>query len=229
MAFHTAYDALDDAALLAAVLAREPAAWPTLFARYERLIGACIRRVLHRFQARHGADDVEEILSQTALLLIQDDYRKLRAFDPRRGCKLSTWLGLIASHAAHDALRRRGPLASEARVSLDGAPESIDSIRELRALIDPGPSPEAALARREELRQLERALAELGATDRLFAHYYFAEELPPEEIARLMDISLATVYSRKHKLREKLQRLLGEGGEPGGATVGPGKERAGSA
>src|SRR4030095_3207082 len=81
MALRNAYDALGEAELVAAVLAGEPAAWPTFFARYERLIISCIRKVLFRYHAHHNEEDLEDLVSATALNLVKDDYKKLRTFD----------------------------------------------------------------------------------------------------------------------------------------------------
>ena len=40
--------------------------------------------------------------------------------------------------------------------------------------------------------------------------YYYIQELEPEVIARLMSISVNTVYSRKNKIREKLRIIVGK-------------------
>ena len=75
---------LTDEALVAAVLASQPGAWAAFFARFERLINSCIRRVLLRYGAFHGQEDIEDLVSTTALNLVKDDYKKLRAFDATR-------------------------------------------------------------------------------------------------------------------------------------------------
>src|SRR5207249_6655141 len=98
MALRNAYDALGEAELVKAVLAGEPAAWPSFFARYERLIISCIRKVLYRYRAHHNEEDLEDLVSSTALNLVKDDYKKLRAYDQTRGYKLSSWVGLIATN-----------------------------------------------------------------------------------------------------------------------------------
>jgi RNA polymerase sigma-70 factor (ECF subfamily) len=119
VALRNAYDALCDEELVKAVLAREPAAWPTFFAKYERLVVSCIRKVMRRWGAPFNDEDIEDLVSATALNIVKDDYKKLRAFDPSRGYKLSSWIGLIATNSAHDALRRRGPTEVWSAVALD--------------------------------------------------------------------------------------------------------------
>src|SRR5262245_25171057 len=196
MALRNAYDALAEPDLVKAVLAGEPAAWPTFYARYERLVIACIRKVLHRYHAHYNEEDLEDIISTTALNVVKDDYKKLRAFDATRGYKLSSWIGLIATNTAHDALRRRTPVESGLGTSIDDEDHGIDP---------PAESEQAdqALERRDRAALLARAVAQLGESDRLFVEYYFESEMDPEDIARLMGISINTVYSRKNKVREK--------------------------
>lgn len=201
MAIRNAYDALPEAELVAAVLASEPAAWPTFFARYERLIIACIRKVLRRYHAAHNEEDIEDLISSTALNIVKDDYKKLRAFDATRGYKLSSWIGLIATNTAHDGLRRRSPLESGHARSLDDEESGHEPAAE-------GESADQALERRDRAAILRNAIAQLGPSDQLFVEYYFQNEMDPEDISRIMGISVNTVYSRKNKVREKLKRIL---------------------
>jgi len=85
VALRNAYDALSDDELVQAVLQREPAAWPTFFAKYERLVISCIRKVMRRYGAAFNEEDLEDLVSATALNIVKDDYKKLRAFDSQTG------------------------------------------------------------------------------------------------------------------------------------------------
>ncbi len=198
MPVRNVYDDMDEAELVAAVLAGEAAAWPAFFSRYERLIISCVRKVLLRYGAYHSEEDIEDLVSATALNMVKDDYRKLRAFDPTRGYKLSSWIGLLATNTAHDALRQRPPrsvsLEAEEGAGHDVPAEEVD--------------PAERVLREQQARRLEEAVAQLSPTEQLFVRYYFEDELEPEQIAELMQISVNTVYSRKNKVREKLRRIV---------------------
>jgi RNA polymerase sigma-70 factor (ECF subfamily) len=191
-------DTADDIVLVRAVLASEPWAWPAFMVRFERLIVSCIRKALGCYGARAPAEELEDLISAVCFNLVKDDYRKLRLFDPDRGYRLSSWVGLIATNTVIDALRRRDPR----HLSLDdpGAP-ALD-------VPTPARGPHELLEGAEEVRALERALAELSPSDRLFLEYTLDYELDPTVIARQMRIAVATVYSRKNKLREKLRRIV---------------------
>jgi RNA polymerase sigma-70 factor, ECF subfamily len=214
VAVRNAYDALSDEELVQAVLAREPAAWPTFFAKYERLVVSCIRKVMRRYGAAFNDEDIEDLVSATALNIVKDDYKKLRAFDPARGYKLSSWIGLIATNSAHDALRRRAPTEVWTATALDDTAP-------VPPLQSEAPLASETLEAEDEARVLRAAIAELSPSDRLFMDYYYVQELEPEVIARLMAISVNTVYSRKNKIREKLRMIV--------SKAQPGRTRKGEA
>jgi RNA polymerase sigma-70 factor (ECF subfamily) len=201
--------------LLAAVLCRAPSSWEAFQRRYERLMLSCIRKVLYRYTALHTDADVEDMLSSTCVNLIKNDFHKLRAFDVSRGYKLSSWVGLIATNTAHDALRGREPMHD----SLEARAE--DSAR--FAPVDDQPAPDEELEERERWQTLQRAMTQLSADDRAFLVMCYADELAPEDIAGRLGIALNTVYSRKNKIREKLRRVvqtLGGGEDSLPARVG---------
>ena len=161
---------------------------------------------MRRYGAAFNDEDIEDLVSATALNIVKDDYKKLRAFDATRGYKLSSWIGLIATNSAHDALRRRAPTETWSAVALDDtAPVQLESEAELVS---------DTLEAEDQARELRAAIAELTPAERLFMDYYYVQELEPEVIARLMSISINTVYSRKNKIREKLRIIVTE---PGGA------------
>jgi len=189
--------------LLAAVLAQKPGAWAGFYKRYDRLIITCIKKVLHRYTALYGEEDIEDMVNTVCLNLVKDDFHKLRAFDPTRGYKLSSWVGLIATNTAHDALRRREPIHAR----LDAGHDRDDDAPPVQHA-DEGPLPGDSLETREQWDTLCAAMRELSASDQEFLTLYYAEELEPEEIARRLGISINTVYSRKNKVREKLRRIV---------------------
>lgn len=188
---------LEDELLLAGLLAEQADAWRALDERYSRLILSCISRVTVRFGSVRP-DDVEEIHATLLLELLANDKRKLRSFQPGRGTRLGTWLGMLATHAAWDFLRR---LRREPRA---------DGLEALEAVSAETPDPSDLTLLRERARLVEDIVARLSQRDREFVRLYYSEDLDPEDIARRMGISVKTVYTRKHKLQGRLQSLLSE-------------------
>lgn len=118
---------------------------------------------------------------------------------------LSTWLTRIIVNESLGRLRsqrrRRESLESEG-VAL------LDTYRERLAQASAEPAPDATLAR-EQLRQLiERAVSDLPDGFRSVFVLREIEELSIEETAEALDIPQATVKTRLHRARAKLQEAL---------------------
>ena len=186
---------LSDMALLQEVLGKDERAWRELLRRFRGLVFRCINKVALRHEARMHTEDVNEIYSEVCFNLLRDNMRKLRAYDPERGSKLGTWLGLIAMNTAYDYLRasRRRPILDK----LENAPER------------PTPEPSALeeLMEKERWRYLAALMQDFSDKDRRFVELYYGQGLLPEEVAAAMAISVKTVYSKKNKLRNKLEAM----------------------
>ncbi len=189
------YRELADGPLLEAVLGKDEDAWCELIRRYRALVFRCITKVAAKYDAVLSNEDANEIFGDMCFNLLRDDMRKLRAYDPARGAKLGSWLGLLAINTAYDYLRQtsRRPLLDRLDGTLDRAGE--------------GPSALDAILERERWEYLNALLADFSARDRRFVELYYVGGLMPDEVARAMGISVKTVYSKKNKLRTKLLAL----------------------
>jgi RNA polymerase sigma-70 factor (ECF subfamily) len=193
------YRTLTDQALLPLVLARDEQAWTELVRRYRGLIYRCITKVTAKYGRRISQDDVNEIFADVCVNLLVDDMRKLRAYDPARGSKLGTWLGLLAIHTAYDHLRVTCRRPSTDPLN-EGTCESVDGSM----------SPEDQVLRRERFSILSAMLGAFTERDRHFVELYFARGMAPEAIAHAMNISVKTVYSKKNKICTRLEALSQE-------------------
>ena len=52
------------------------------------------------------------------------------------------------------------------------------------------------------------ALQTFSEKDQTFVRLYYMDGLTPEEVAEEMQISVKTVYSKKHKIRSRLEQVL---------------------
>jgi len=185
-----------DIDLLRLTLRNQEKAWKELVRRYRSLVYRCITKVIGRYDAVLSSADADEIYGEVMMSLWRDDMRKLRAYDPRRGTKLSSWIGMIATNTSYDYLRgtARRPILDR----IDGDPE-IDSEEA---------SPLDGILSTERRSHLNEMLADYSDKDRAFVSLYYAQGLPAEEVAEEMNISIKTVYSKKHKLLARLQSTL---------------------
>jgi RNA polymerase sigma-70 factor (ECF subfamily) len=181
--------------LVDALVANDARAWREFQRRYDRLVMRCITKVTKRFSAV-SQEDVREIYAQLMLSLVSSHHAKLRAFDPTRGSRFSSYIGMLAIHCAYDWLRtmRREP--------------PKETLCEANDLSSDTPDPFEETAQQERANLAARMLESFSERDRTFAALYFGEGMDPVEIARSMKISVKTVYSKKHKIQSKLESIV---------------------
>lgn len=183
--------------LLRRVLRSEERAWAELLRRYRALIYRCITKVIGKYGPSMTNADVDEIFAEVLLNLLRDDMRKLRLYNPSRGTKLSSWIGMISINSTYDFLRTVGR-----RPVLDRIDGALDPHEESDR------TPLDTLIEKERWSALNGILTDFSDKDRTFLALYYAQGLEPEAVASQMSISLKTVYSKKHKIRAHLRRCI---------------------
>jgi RNA polymerase sigma-70 factor (ECF subfamily) len=192
-----------DEELIEGLVTNRPAAWAAFQNRYDRLIMRCITKVTRRFQSLVSTDDVREIYATLYVSLLANDKHKLRTFDPERGNRFSSWIGLLAINAAYDWLR-----------ALKREPQK-ECITEAMDLSCDTPDPFELTSEHERAKLAQRTLANFSEKDRTFAALYFGEGMDPQDIAEQMNISVKTVYSKKHKIQSRLESVMATHGVGG--------------
>lgn len=188
--------ACDERELLERMLARESRAWREFHRRYDRLVHRCIQKVTGRFTGVLSSEDVREIHAMFLFNLTTNDMRRLRRFEFERGNKLGSWLGMLAMNTAWDYLR---VVARQPR---------LGSLAEAEHLAAPFEDPYHSLLEKERWGVLNETLSSFSGKDRQFVRLYYVDGVSPEEIAEEMGISIKTVYSKKHKIRRRLEKVL---------------------
>ncbi len=189
-----AFDSDED--LIAGMLANDPPAWRAFQTRYDRLIMRCITKVTRRFASVVSQDDVREVYATLYVSLLGNSMHKLRSFDPERGNRFSSWIGLLAINAAYDYLR-----------TLKREPQKA-CITEAMELVCDLPDPFELTSEHERAKIAQETLEDFSEKDRTFAALYFGEGMDPQAIADKMNISVKTVYSKKHKIQSRLESVL---------------------
>lgn len=189
---------MEDPQLLAYALIGNEAAWNELLQRYQSLIYGCIVKVARRNLIQFTEQQRAEIYSDVCFNLLRNNMRKLRAFSPQRGTKLSSWIGMVAVNSTYDYLRTHFREPEQDPVELhsehpDASANALDVI--------------LAQEQKQHFAQLQN---NLPPREQQFLQLYLNEELPPEAIASTMQISLKTVYSKKAKIWHRLEALAEE-------------------
>jgi RNA polymerase sigma factor (sigma-70 family) len=191
----------EEVALLQALLAATKKVphdrlWSDFVQRYERLIISCVVKALRRYGATFSRDDLDDLVGDVWLVLLRDDMKKLRQYDATRGFRIASFLGLVATNATIDHLRARQAESTP----LDDVIEDYASLR--------AEAPRDVVEARQEAELARAALAQLSGEERAFVVDCFRDEVAPEELARSLGVTTNTVYSRKFKIREKLQKIV---------------------
>ncbi|MDB4962085.1 MAG: polymerase, sigma-24 subunit, subfamily [Myxococcales bacterium] len=186
-----------DRELLKFVLRSDARGWAELVRRFRPLIYRCITKVTLKYSPSLGSADLDEIYADVMMQLVRDDMHKLRIYNPARGTKLGSWIGMISVNAAYDFLRGAGR-----RPLLDKVDGNLDPHEECDR------TPLDLLIEKERWGHLNELLSDFTDKDRHFVELYYQRGMEADEIAAEMQISLKTVYSKKHKIRAHLVRCL---------------------
>jgi RNA polymerase sigma-70 factor (ECF subfamily) len=186
-----------DRELLKCVLRSDARGWNELVRRYRPLIYRCITKVTLKYAPSLSNADLDEIYADVMMQLVREDMHKLRIYNPARGTKLGSWIGMISINAAYDFLRSAGR-----RPMLDKIDGTVDPHEECDR------TPLDQLIEKERWEHLNGLLSEFSDKDRTFVELYYQKGMEADEIAAEMQISLKTVYSKKHKIRAHLVRCL---------------------
>jgi RNA polymerase sigma factor (sigma-70 family) len=176
-------------------------AWEEFVRTYADLIWNAIHRTFACYNFTYHREDAEDLFSSIFLSLIEDDFRKLRQFRGDNNCSLSTWLSVVAGRRTIDFMRQdKGYLTLE--------PKSEDSdIWE--TIADVGIPADTMLDGKQFRDLLAREVGLLVPRDRLIYHLIFARGCSAEETAKMLGISSDLVYSRKHRIIQRLKKISG--------------------
>lgn len=175
---------MSDEAILAACAAGDAAALGALFDRHH----AAVYRFVTRLTAVHP-DDVDDLVQATFLTVM----KSARKFGGRSAVR--TWIFGIAVNTVRREARSRGRRRRLA-LAVSGEPER------------PSASVHDVAARRQTLRRLEAALAELPEKLRVCFVMCQLEGVPGPEAARVLGLRSGTLYRRIHEARKRLRAAL---------------------
>jgi len=191
-----------DQDLLLRLTARDPDAWQAFVDRFTPLIQSQIRLILRRHKAWHAAArDPEDLYLAVVQSFLENDCRTLGQYQGR--CSLERWIRMTTTSRVVDMLRReRRDLSLEA--------EGDQGLSLLGRIRDTRPDAEQLCAERQRRDALRSLLASWPAEDRLLLSLTYGQEMPAERIACVMDLSREAVYTRRHRLLNRLRKALEE-------------------
>ena len=186
--------------LLRSCINGDKKAWDQFVEKYTDLVYHAIHKTVRRYCADFLYHDLEDIHNSIFLSLIEDDYRKLKQYQGLNGCTMASWLVVVVSNATVNFIKGDKTLNS-----LDDPLGEDKTLKDV--LPDLTPSVLDRIEKSEQAALLNELLEGLNANDRLFLKYYYEEELPPDEIAGIMNLTVSAIYSKKNRILEKLKKI----------------------
>jgi len=159
---------------------------------YETWFDPCLRWL----RALGIPDSDLEDVGQEVFVVVE---RKLHRFE---GDRVAAWLYRIAVRTASDHRRR----AWFRRLWGRGGHVQLDEVQ----CHAPGPGPAELLERAEAERQLDAVLASMSEKRRVAFSLFEFEGYTGEEIAALLDVPVATVWTRLHHARKEFVARVAE-------------------
>jgi RNA polymerase sigma-70 factor (ECF subfamily) len=181
-----------DASLVRRFLDGDSSAFATLVERHQtRVFNLCLRILGNREDAFDAAQET-----------FMSALRKVGQF--RGDAAFTTWLHRVAVNACYDELRKqqRRPMLhvvapGDSEEPREAGLPTVDHADEVSGSIDAA----AALALVPEEFRVALVLADI-------------QDLPYDQIARILEVPLGTVKSRVHRGRLALAKIMGVGGSP---------------
>ena len=178
-------EAISDAECVRKLQRGETDAFETLIRRHQKTIFNLAYRMLGDY------DEAAEI-SQEAFL---SAYRAIGNF--RGEANFSTWLYRIALN--HATTRRK---------SLNTRQQRSVPIENTEPASDPHPGPAESMEKKEIRQRVQQALNRLDPEDAAVILLRDLQDVPYEEVARVLEIPVGTVKSRLHRARQALKSEL---------------------
>ena len=180
-----ASDSTSDADYVRRLQRGETEAFEMLVRRHEKTIFNLVYRMLGDY------DEAAEVSQEVFL----SAYRAIGQF--RGDANFSTWLYRIALN--HTSTRRKTLIRRQQR---NVAIEDTEPVRDLQ------PGPAETMEKKEIRERVQRALNSLEPDDATVILLRDLQDIPYEEVARLLEIPVGTVKSRLHRARQALKSQL---------------------
>jgi len=178
-------DTISDADYVQKLQRGQTDAFEALIRRHEKTIFNLVYRML---------GDYEEA-AETAQEVFLSAYRAIGQF--RGDANFSTWLYRIALN--HATTRRK---------NLNTRHQRNVPIENTEPMSDPNPGPAESMEKKEIRETVQRALNSLSDDDAKVILLRDLQDVPYEEVARVLEVPVGTVKSRLHRARQALKSEL---------------------
>jgi RNA polymerase sigma factor (sigma-70 family) len=187
-----------DQALVAAALGGDTASLRALLVRLTPIIKLRVRRSLSGVSGG-GTSEIDDCTQDVLLRLFAQHAHALRSWCPDAGLSLDNYVRMIARREVATLLRSRRRTPFEQTLQ---DPAVMDAERATGEIL------ELTLEARQDCERLRQQLS-AQASPRAVAIFIelFVRQLPPQEVAEQLELSVASVYQWRRRLKAVLQTL----------------------
>ncbi len=171
----------------------------SLIREYFALISKTVYKILRIKVGTPKAVDAEEIAQEVIFHLLDNERKRLRAYDPKKGTSLEGWLILITNRLTINYLRKRDPLAicEQRYLKFIDNPESHLKVRH-----------KSSAENRTLISQVMEAVEQLPAQEKLVFKLHYLDGLDFKAIARYLNKAVGTVHVCKSRAIKRLKNTL---------------------
>ena len=188
----------EDRQLLTECISGDQDAAEIFVRRFSDPVYRSIQHTLITKQITFSRQDLEDLHNTVFLQLFDSRRKKLRQYQGKNGCSLSTWLRIVTVRIVLNHYRKKGfeyMTRKHKQISIEEAPDLRGEEME----------PWVAMEASEQERLLKDGIQSLSPRDRLFMRLHFEMELPLQEVAEAMDITVENAYTIKHRATKRLK------------------------
>lgn len=168
--------------------------------RFSNLVYNAVLNTLKARGKNWQTQDVEDLHQTVFVRLLEKNCRRLRQFQGKNGCSLRSWVHMISVRTVIDHLRSRSDALNRSG--------RVDSEDFLQKLGTDRFDPLTALEHAQQMDTVQRGLQALLPRDRLLIKLHCFQELPIEEVAGILSISVNNAYSLKHRALHRLKTAV---------------------
>ncbi len=191
-------------ALAARCVKNDKDAWDEFVEEYKGLIYNAILRTFH-FAGYENEDEAEEVFQEVFSALLKNNCAKFKSFRWKNGCKLGSWLHVVAKNTAFDYLRktfRRGRIIQFLGENTEDAPAGcrFEDSGEIGAA--------AKLEEGEKIGLFERAIKALPREDFFLLNLIYFRGIPHKNAAEILGKTVEAVYMHKKRVIGKIKKMI---------------------
>jgi RNA polymerase sigma factor (sigma-70 family) len=191
---------ITDKDLLCECLKGREWAWEIFYERFSCLVSSVVRRTASRYTSISTEEEINDCSQFVWASLVEKDCYILKKWGEK--CSLATWLRVCGSHAASRYFKS---LTKQLHAA------NIDEVPPMSMHIDAHSSQDTfdQVSRNELLEKILSIVEnKLSKQEKLFARLYWFKKLTPDEISRVLGISLENTYILKHRAEKKIKKHI---------------------